>query len=161
MDRTGKVLIIVRHAHRDTSDRRRDNGLTAKGQKQAQRVLRHYKRRFDRREALIFSSSKKRCMETVQPLARHLRAVVRKDARLMELRQGESAHDFTIRIKRFFVWWLRQGPELTVVCSHGDWIPTAVKIAVGAEIELKKGGWLEMETRNGACRLTWMLQSLK
>jgi 8-oxo-(d)GTP phosphatase len=155
-----KTLILLRHAHRDVADRRRDNGLSRRGRRQARRVLRFYKSRFGRAGALILSSPKKRCRQTVEPLARLAGAAVKNDPRLLERRPAESARAFRARAAVFMRWWIAEAPALTVACSHGEWIPAAVRAAAGAPVELKKGGWLELTEEAGKVRLVWVLQAL-
>ncbi|MGQ0644953.1 MAG: histidine phosphatase family protein [Elusimicrobiota bacterium] len=154
-----KTLILLRHAHRDVADRRRDNGLSRRGRRQARRILRFYKARFGRAGALILSSPKKRCRQTVEPLARLAGSAVKNDPRLLERRALESARTFRARAAGFMRWWIAEAPALTVACSHGDWIPAAAR-AAGAPVELKKGGWLELTEEAGQVRLVWVLQVL-
>ena len=68
------------------------------------------------------------------------------------------------RAREFLSEWLEDTVELTVVCSHGDWIPAFLRLATGTRTELAKGGWAELELAPGADgqpRLTWLLQELK
>ena len=62
-------LILVRHAHRDTSHgRERDNGLSPKGEKQAEFLAAHFLAS-DRQPTLILTSRLRRAIETAQILA--------------------------------------------------------------------------------------------
>lgn len=148
-----KTLILVRHAHRSTADRAEDNGLTKKGGGQALAVRRFYKRRFRDNGALLLSSPKKRCLETLNPLAKALGRKIKKDDRLLEGSERMKA-----RLGDFWEWWLEEAPRRVVACSHGDWIPDFLALAVHAPIPLKKGGWAEISLYDGVARLECLMQ---
>jgi 8-oxo-dGTP diphosphatase len=149
-----KTLVLVRHAHRDTSDREKDNGLTEKGRRQAKAVRRFFKERFGKETPLLVSSPKKRCLETLEPLAERRGLRIRVDEHLLE---GSRLSE---RTAAFAAWWRERAPALVVACSHGDWIPAFLARALGAEIELKKGGWAELTWEEGRVRLECLLQTL-
>lgn len=156
---TTRRMIIVRHAHRDTSKgRERDNGLSDKGKEQAKAVSRYFRERYPKEEPLLLASPKVRCIQTLLPLADKLR----KEVTLLDLldEQNEPEEVYNKRIEKFFRWWKQRSPNLVVACSHGDWIPLFVKRAIGASIDLKKGGWLELEIREDQVYLLWVLQRL-
>jgi broad specificity phosphatase PhoE len=156
-----KRLVLVRHAHRDTSDRGADNGLTRKGRRQAEAVRRFFKARFGKEKALLLSSPKRRCLETLEPLAEKAGLRLRADGRLMELLPPEPAGGLEKRIDDFFDRWEKKGPALTVACSHGDWISKALGRRAAARVDLKKGGWAEVVLEEGkGARLEWLLQEL-
>ena len=135
-------LILVRHGHRDTDQGRgADHGLSKKGQAQAKRVAKHFHAVFGKRKALILSSPKRRCVETVFPVARMIRCQVRASSLLDEGGALEK------KVRRFLKWWFKEAPELTVLCSHGDWIPECTKALLGTEIHLDKGGWIEIQNK--------------
>ena len=158
--RDEKRLILIRHAHRDTTDRGLDNGLSEKGILQADSLLKFYKWRFGKGSAVIVSSPKKRCVETIDPIARALDVTVQTQAHLMEQEKIETQRDFHKRVESFLDWWKLEGPETTLVSSHGDWIPLAISQMVQAHIEVKKGAWIEVERVNGVILLTWALQAI-
>jgi len=153
-----RTLILVRHAHRDTSDRERDNSLSDRGREQAKAVSRYFRERFKKESALLVSSPKVRCIETLLPLADKLGV----DVKVVDLldEQSESDAGFQRRLEKFFRWWKLRGPELVVACSHGDWIPAFAHKVLGLSVDLKKGGWLEIEARDGALSLRWILQKI-
>ncbi len=156
-----KILVLVRHAHRDRLEGESDNGLSAKGLKQAKAVRRFFKRRYGRAEPAIFSSPKVRCIETLEPLARWLNVPIE---RLAELDEGGSL-DGKIRAFRDHFVSLESPsrhpdePELVVACSHGDWIPRAIELWTGTEIFLDKGGWAELRWTDDKLELAWVVQS--
>ena len=156
-----KTLIVVRHAHREKDmGREVDNGLSGKGRKQAERIRKLYQRRYDQSAPHILSSAKVRCVETVMPIANLTGAEVHTSDWLME-KDGirpESEKAFRQRVLEFLEWWKRDAPELTVACSHGDWIPEFFVASVGAAIDLAKGGWAELGLKNGDPTLELLLQ---
>lgn len=159
-----KTLIILRHAHRDTSKSRElDNGLSEKGRKQVRKIFDYYFKRYPEFEKpLLLSSSRKRCMETLQPLANKLERKLVLHPLLMEKggdHKNENVTQFKKRVKKFLKEWEESKAPLTIVCSHGDWIPVFVKECLGTSINLKKGGWAEIELTEKPA-LTWLLQSL-
>ncbi len=153
-----KTLILIRHAHRDTVDHSRDNGLSEKGKEQVKRMLRFAEERLADLDPLFFSSAKKRCMETLAPLAQKYDKPVIPDARLTEQGAAESLAQYQSRIEDFLRYWQKECPPVTVVCSHGDWIPLSVYKLTQAKIGLKKAGWCEIELLGDEAYLTWLVQ---
>jgi 8-oxo-dGTP diphosphatase len=148
------ILIVVRHAHRDKSaGRDTDNGISAKGRKQALRVLEHFKKEFKKPSKLkILSSPKKRCMETVEPIAESAGARVQASALL------DEGPDLELRAKKFLTEWKKDGSGITVICSHGDWIPVFLEMATGVPTDLAKGGWAQLEHVNQRLVVTRLIQ---
>lgn len=155
-----KTLVIVRHAHRDTSKGQEfNNGLSDKGRKQVRKLFDFYFERFPEVEKpILLSSARKRCVETLEPLARKLERRLVLSPLLLERTEKETVPQFKQRIRRFKREQVKNPSELTVICSHGDWIPFFFKELLGIEIELKKGGWAEVEFTDKP-RLTWIVQS--
>lgn len=152
-----KTLILVRHAHRlklEGGDA--DNGLSDKGRKQAKRAAKRFRAYFDGQQALFVTSPKRRCLETLVPFVDSDRGKLQINADL-----GEGG-PLDRKVERFIAWWREKAPDLVVACSHGDWIPLALKALTGAEIALKKGGWAELEMGAGdeCARLVWLIQEL-
>ncbi len=156
-----RILIVVRHGHRDTQDgREKDNGLSEKGKEQAKAVGKLFRLRYPKAKPLLLSSPKVRCIQTLIPLADKVGADVKVLGLLDE--QSESEKDFKRRLEKSYRWWRQKAPETVVICSHGDWIPSFTNHVLGAPIDLKKGGWLEMESDSqGQVRLRWVLQKLE
>ncbi len=153
-----KTLILIRHAHRDTeSGRGQDNGLSEKGHRQASRVVKFYLDRELSDHPVLITSPKKRCIETLAPLAKELGIDAKIESRVGE---GENLEG---RVKAWLEQWKQGSDPLTVVCSHGDWIPVCVYQLTGAWIDISKGGWVEMEygVLAGRTCLTWIVQKLK
>jgi broad specificity phosphatase PhoE len=143
-----KTLILVRHAHRDKSrGRSRDNGLSAKGRKQADEFREYWEKMLSKKKPTFLSSPKRRCTETVARLAADLDCRVRVSALLDEQHEDmhESAGRFRGRVKRFLTWWEKKGPEIVVACSHGDWIPELLRVLKGKSKEVAKGDWVVIE----------------
>lgn len=158
-----KTLILIRHAHRDTSDRSRDNGLSEKGREQSRWLKRFFASRFENDEinrVWLVSSPKKRCIETLAPIAFELKSQVDSHPDLDEQSHQETLEKFQQRIEHFLKDWIESPQELTVVCSHGDWLPIAVQDLLGCSLDFKKSGWLEIEWDGGA-QLKWFVPTLK
>ena len=77
-----KKLILVRHAHRDTDVRTRDNGLSDKGKDQVKKLIEFGCERLKNEEVAFFTSPKKRCQETIGPVAKEFKKEVIIDERL-------------------------------------------------------------------------------
>jgi broad specificity phosphatase PhoE len=145
-----KRLILIRHAHRDTEVHSLDNGLSEKGKKQVRQLVRFSEsREIDGAE--FISSPKLRCVETLTPLANSMKSNVTIDRRIGE---GTSASE----LGQFVDWWKYEGPDLLVVCSHGDVIPLLVQEMTGGQITIKKAGWCEVELVGSDVYLTWLVQ---
>src|SRR4051812_31670871 len=122
-----KTLVLIRHAHRDTGDRARDNGLSDKGKDQARWLKKYFTSRFEHPEGLwLVSSPKKRCLETLAPISSVGEYEIDVDPDLDEKAASETVEAFEQRIHRFLKEWTQTPQELTIVCSHGDWLPAAV-----------------------------------
>ena len=145
-----KRLILIRHAHRDTDQPSLDNGLSEKGKKQLKQVVKFAQSR-ELEGAIYLSSPKKRCLETITPIATELGAKVKIEPGLGE---GGSA----AQLDAFIDQWKYAGAEVTVACSHGDVIPSLVEKLTGGVIALKKAAWCEVELAGRDCYLTWLVQ---
>ncbi len=143
-----KTLLLVRHAHRDTSDRDADNGLSEKGLRQAAALTEHYRRHYFEHArdqgVAVRSSLRRRCQETVGGIARlhHQDLVI--DPFLMEQLPLEPEAHFLARLGDFERWWRAAAPVWTVASSHGDWIPLFLDRLLGKSIDLKKGALAEI-----------------
>lgn len=158
-----RKLIIVRHAHRDKPKplgRLADNGLSKKGKAQAKAVLAHFLKVQETRQVKLISSPKVRCVETLAPLAKRLKTKIEIHPALDEQQPSQTEAAYQKSIKGFLEHWARGRQGVTVICSHGDWIPRALEIIVGGPIELKKGGWAEIEQEGHGLHLVWLLQRL-
>lgn len=161
-----KTIVFLRHAHRDTEDRRVDNGLTEKGQKQAKRIAAFYQSRFPKKDyetsdILLLTSPKLRCLETIQPLEAISGVKVKETPELHEGLGTETYDEFASRVIEFCEWWKAEAPTLTVVCSHGDWLPIAVHHILGSVVYFKKGGWLELDWLEDQAHLRWYIPTFK
>lgn len=156
-----KTLIFIRHAHRDNTNRSKDNGLTEKGKMQARALKKYFSARFERPESLwLVSSPKKRCQETLAPIATVGGYDIDINPDLDEQSTGEQLQKFEQRVQHFIQEWHRMPQEITIVCSHGDWLPVAVYHLLGLRCDFKKGGWLELEW-DGSAQLKWFIPTFK
>lgn len=161
-----KTLILVRHAHRDNSHRELDNGLTEKGKKQAQWVRkfalgRMKEENWDKGKIQLISSPKVRCVETLEPLGKSLELKVQASADLIEMQNRETVEQMDQRIHRFLRDWTSKSMPITIICSHGDWLPLAAFHLLGVSIDFKKGTWAEIEWHEGRAHLQWIVRSFK
>ncbi len=154
--RQSKTLIIVRHAHRDIvdSDRETDNGLSDKGKRQAKKIQKYFRERFKKETPLLISSPKRRCIETLEPIAKKKKIEIAEHALL------DEGGDLRTKVKNFIKQVEQKPDPIVMVCSHADWIDTFFDEMIGINSSLQKGGWLELSLESGQPRLTWMLQSV-
>lgn len=160
-----KRLILVRHAHRDTSVRQLDNGLTDKGREQAKNIKRYFVDRFGNDEVKsslwLVSSPKIRCVETLLPLSKALDRPVDAHPNLNEGEMGEGGRVIEARVQNFLREWKQSKVEITVACSHGDWLPIAYHQLLGIYMDPKKGSWFEIEWEMDRPELVSYIPSFK
>ena len=161
-----RTLILIRHAHRETSNRALDNGLSDKGVRQARWIREFASRRFSKVEwrkngGLLLTSPKRRCLETLEPFAKWAEAKIDARLDLEEQRHGETQVRLQQRIETFLTGWREQTNLLTVACTHGDWLPLALQSLLGEGFDVKKGGWVEIELANSRPQLRWYIPSFK
>lgn len=130
---TTRDCYAVRHAHRDTRDRARDNGLSRKGRDQAARLAARLAA-LPAAPRVIRSSPKRRCVETAAPIARRFGVAVLVDADLDEQGARESDRAFRRRIARVLARAARdaRGGRPVVLVTHGDLVGLLPAVAVGA-----------------------------
>ena len=149
-----KILVLIRHGHRGKKDgSNTDNGLSKVGIEQATALSKYFCSKYAKKSMIILSSPKRRCIETVEPLSKLNKAKIKI---MDDLDEGGLLEE---KISRFFQWWRGQPDELTVICSHGDWIPTAVQIWTGAHIALSKGGCIELSLNQDKMIIEHVLQN--
>lgn len=160
-----KTLILVRHAHRDTSERDLDNGLSDKGREQAKAIRKFFASRFGPAELAnglwLVSSPKKRCQQTLDPIAKLAGSTLDIHPDLNEQKPKESAQEFDLRVQKFLNEWSKNKAGISVVCSHGDWLPIAIFQILGTSHEMKKGSWFELEWNSQKPNLKWYIPSFK
>lgn len=155
-----KLLFAVRHAHRETeSGRKRDNGLSGKGQLQASRltaflVQYHLLHAPDH----LLSSPSLRCIETIAPLSERYERPIEQCASLAEQAEDESEKAFERRIEEYLESWRQSADGITVICSHGDVIPCLSERLIGVKVDLRKGGFVEFEEAQKKIKLRTVLQ---
>ena len=151
-----KLLIIVRHAHREILDRIADNGLSARGQIQANKIAEYFRVNFAAKKFKLYSSPRLRCKETLAPLSLELSEPVEISPLLDEGASG-GRPEVERRVHEFKVWWERNAPDLIVICSHGDWIPYCLQALMGEYLEIRKGGLAEIQLKGSGARLKKIL----
>jgi broad specificity phosphatase PhoE len=160
-----KTLILIRHGHRDNSVRSLDNGLSDKGREQAKAIKKFFSSRFGEEElksgVWFVSSPKLRCVETILPAAKACQREVDAHPLLDEQSTKENGGGLEERVQTFLSEWKKSTVPLTVVSSHGDWLPAAMFRLVGLHFEPKKGSWFEIEWNSGAAALKWYIPTFK
>jgi broad specificity phosphatase PhoE len=151
---------MIRHAHRNKlKGGEADNGLSAKGKKQAKVLPKLFSRIFGHKKAKIYSSPKARCIETIQPIAKKFKFSLET---LDTLNEAVTDAELKEKVRAFHSLWQESDAPLTVICSHGDWIPAYLKQVLGISLNLDKGGWIELEADCNASdpklHLRWMIQ---
>ncbi len=148
-----KTLIIIRHAHRSKEPGREiDNGLSEKGQLQSLRVYKYFQEQFSDADPVIASSPKKRCIETMLPF-------VNKDqSKIKTLTCLDEGDPLELKIDQFIQWWNDVRSELTIICSHGDWIPLCIEHLINERIKLKKGGYARFQSNSEKIKLVEIIQ---
>ncbi len=160
-------LVLIRHAHRETLDRSADNGLSPKGKDQAKRLSEFFRKRFMEQRSwspsdwVLLSSPKRRCIETLKPWESQFNIGVQIKPELDEKLEEEDAEAFVERVRDALNFLAAMSASKNVIiCSHGDWIPTAANILTGSDLELKKGAWLELEPALNKWKVRWLVQKL-
>ena len=160
-----KTLVMIRHAHRDNSQRELDNGLDEKGLEQAKYLRRFFQARFkpeDLKKGLwLVSSPKLRCKETLIPLAKETDRPIDAHPGLDEQSGRESSAAFHERVKGFLAEWKQSKVATTILCSHGDWLPVAALLLLGLPLDMKKGAWLEIDWDGGSAQLKWHIPGFR
>lgn len=140
---SNKTLVLVRHAHRDTSLRQLDNGLSEKGRKQAHDLVGEVKAKLGSGiRPVIWTSAKMRCRETLEPLAQDLGIPIQEHPLLLEQAYHETETQFLNRITAFFEEWKASSEPLIIACSHGDLLPILIEKITGTQKDLYKGEWI-------------------
>lgn len=137
-----KYLILVRHAHRDTQDGRRlDNGLSEKGLAQAEEIAQTLIKKFGNeiKDASLYSSPKKRCIQTLEPLAKKIKKEIVSDQDL------EEGGRLIKKIQSFTETFEHGVSNIVIACSHGDWIPEFIEINFSLFMDIKKGELIYFE----------------
>lgn len=160
-----KTLVILRHAHRDKDlGSEIDNGLSTKGQNQALVLAKFFKKRFlsssrnsfdpkiETSRVSLISSPKKRCIETLEPIALLINSEIEISNQL------DEAGNHPLRVKSFIETLNEVRQDLVIICSHGDWIPLFFEKWIGIPIHLNKGAWAEVDFENECRQLTWLIQ---
>lgn len=158
MKNNKRELVIVRHAHRDTSDRDLDNGLSEKGRRQAKQIS-DYLLKTKLKEALILSSPKARCVETLEPFSKKISETLEIEPLLDEQGSSESQKIFFLRLHQLVELLLESKEKTIVICSHGDVIPSLIKILTGEDADLKKGGLVKILLGTKKAKLESICQS--
>lgn len=156
-----KVIILIRHAHRDNSIRELDNGLSDKGYKQVgilKKWLPQQIKELEVKSVVALTSPKKRCVETVTPVARKALAEIEIWDALDEQKESESHEKFWERVQSTIHQIHQRPEELILVCSHGDYLPLFIFHLLGVNLELNKGGVCALGAEG---KLLFYLPSLK
>jgi 8-oxo-dGTP diphosphatase len=155
--KASKILILLRHAHRNVEDHREDNGLSEKGLRQALALQSSLGERLQKlgQPIELISSPKKRCVETISALSQLLSVPVKIEEGLIERQKDEDSKAFETRI-RLVGELLAQKENIVVACSHGDILPELIHHFTDLSTDLGKSGWAELQDSKDG----WVLESL-
>lgn len=156
-----KILILLRHAEQDRSNPSlHGNGsLSSRGKTQALTTARELHSKLGKRPLALFSSPKKRCLETIEVFAELSKQVYTVAENLEECRKGESIHHFIGRIRNFIEDWKKSSNEITIACSHSDWIPEAVRMLVPMDFSVKHAAYIEVEEEKKVAEIQFRVLS--
>lgn len=120
-------IYIFRHAEKnqmDFSGGSYDPGLTQFGAKQATMIAQLVNDQSLLKPSLIFTSEKKRAIETFRPLAEQHQHTIRKHPGLNERMNSETSFQFRNRVDQFTLELMRNNTKNKVIycCTHYDWI---------------------------------------
>jgi broad specificity phosphatase PhoE len=152
MGKDTQKIIFVRHAHRDTSERSMDNGLSEKGHRQAQELVAKYKAGDLPAGKTFWTSPKRRCIETLSPISTAAGCKARVELLLDEQQEKETHGQFRQRIKSL-ISKIDEAELPLFLCSHGDLIPEAITALAGVFVDLRKGETAILEKRGNDWRV--------
>ncbi|MDZ4677502.1 MAG: phosphoglycerate mutase family protein [Oligoflexia bacterium] len=132
-----KTIVVLRHAHRDTTLRSTDNGLSPKGREQVQKLIQTYKKGELPKGVQFWSSPKIRCQETIEPLCQSHDIKLKIEPLLNEQTDTESSKEFNKRID-VLAQKVKSVDDTLYVCSHGDVIPELIQNLTGYSVDLRK-----------------------
>jgi broad specificity phosphatase PhoE len=117
-------MIWVMFRHGDKEKLGHDPALSTEGMDQARRILTKVKSGGLPKPTALYVSTKKRTLQTLEPVGQNygLPAVIK--AELTERVPGESQEKFRMRIQEFLVKLMLLHKETDVIyfCTHYDWI---------------------------------------
>jgi phosphohistidine phosphatase SixA len=126
--RAAVPVYLVRHAHAGSRASWAEDDdlrpLSPKGARQADALR---ERLDDAAVGCVVSSPSRRCVETVEPLARELGTKIDTRKEFLEGADPEGALDLLLEL----------APRDPVVCSHGDLIPKMIRRLVGSGMRTK------------------------
>lgn len=156
-----KQLVLVRHAHRDTEVRTRDNGLSKKGQAQAKSLVSFLRQFTDEVPVRALTSPKLRCQETLAPIVSKLNVPLEVDLRLSETGIAETSRQVHLRVREFLDEWEYQGEGIWIACSHGDVLPIVSELLWSHPIFLKKAAVMVIgKDGKNLPELRWLVQKV-
>jgi len=138
-----KNIVFVRHAHRDKPFPDQDNGLSEKGLGQVKQLVNDYKRKDLPEGKHFWTSPKKRCVETLEPISHEAKISLKIEKLLDEQQSSEAPKDFSKRIENLMKKAVAVG-ETIYLCSHGDVIPEAIDFLTGRHVDVAKGEAIQL-----------------
>lgn len=141
------TIVFIRHAHRDTSERDIDNGISTKGRDQVKKLIKRYESGKLPPGEVFWTSPKKRCLETLTPVASRAAKVAVVEALLDEQSENEDRQDFSKRITELIEKVSKEN-QTVYLCSHGDFIPLAIEMLSGNSVDVSKGEAVVLESND-------------
>ena len=145
-------IVFVRHGHRDKPVPDADNGLSEKGRGQVEDLLKAFKKGQLPLSQNFWTSPKKRCVQTLQPLSDMANSPLIIENLLDEQKSGETQKAFQNRIEELLEKAEKLG-ETVYLCSHGDLIPEAIELMSGRSVDVSKGQALILKQEKGQWKL--------
>lgn len=147
-----KTLLVIRHAHRNKNLTSSDNGLSEKGEKQAKNLSKYFENSFTPKNFRFLSSPKKRCLETIEPLAK----TGKREIKIIPML--DEGGNIEAKTKAFLDWYRKSKRPFLAICSHGDWIPLFLEKATGIPVALNKGAMAELILEDEKFQLRQVIQ---
>jgi broad specificity phosphatase PhoE len=147
-EKSENSLVFVRHGHRDKPTPDVDNGISPKGLTQVEDLLKDFKKGRLPQSKIFWSSPKKRCVETLGPVAKLAGAPLKVEKLLDEQSSTESTLEFNKRIMELIKKATETG-EVVYLCSHGDFIPQAIDFLTGKFVDVSKGQAIQVTKSEG------------
>jgi broad specificity phosphatase PhoE len=146
-------IVVVRHAHRHKLEPDEDNGISEKGEEQVKELVESFRQGRLPLAKEFWSSPKKRCVQTLEPMAAVALQKVKIEKLLDEQSHKESSREFGGRIASL-VEKLQKASETLYISSHGDVIPEMINEMTGYHVDLRKGQAIVLVKRNNRWELS-------
>ncbi len=152
------TLYLIRHAHRDkaTHGTPRPTCLSLRGRHQANLIAEYFEGIIKGQKPALFTSPRKRCQETLEPLS------AQSSLDLLTLDSLDEGGDFDSKIQSFLRTLENTNADIVIACTHGDWIPYFTDSVLKTSTEPKKGAIIKIIQENDdELKFAEIIQSLE